>query len=394
VYQRRRFTLFLGFLTALSPLAVEIYLPVITTLTDVFHTDIHNVNMSVATFICGNALGQFLGGALSDQLGRRRVSLAGIGLFFMTSALPLLITDIHLLQAARLIQGIGGGFVSGIVVAIIMDVYEKQQVSQKIATVTAIMLAAPLFAPLIGATLLQFGWHWIFIFLMLYSGVMGLVYWRALPETASQRHNKFSFRTMRSNYKAVLVHRNSAGQRTMLYALTAALVSSTFMTYVVNGANMMMNIQGMNAIHFSWLFTANGIALMLGNRLSAKVVKRMGVKRLMLIAITSQCALLCLQAIRYSFDSHQQTSIIVTMMIVLVLQGAMMVQIFGTYMSHFTTQSGSASSMYRTTMSIGGASIAALVSWLSTYYDIAMFISMALGSLLAAMVIMRWRLEQ
>lgn len=391
MYERRIFTIFLGMLTAISPLAIEIYLPLIPTLTKIFNTDIHNINMSVTAYVAGNAVGQFLGGAFSDQLGRRKISLFGLILFCVFSLVPLFITDIHILQLSRLIQGIGGGFLSGIVVAIIIDIYDKPRVPKKIASVTSIMLIAPLMAPIIGATLLTFGWYWVFIFMVVFSGVLLWFYWRNLPETLINVRHSLSLSTMVNNYRNVIVHRDDLGNRTVLFGFIGALVGATFMTYIVNGANLMMNIQGLSPLHFSLLFMSNGIALLIGNRFSNRVSDRIGSSKTVLACNIVQIVTIFGLTIHFLIEPQMVATLIGGLMIILVCHGAIMVQNFSTYMGHFSTLSGSASSLYRTTLTIAGAVIASIVSWLSIKYDSAMLVSMCTTSSLAFVLILNWR---
>src|SRR5699024_12380055 len=59
--------------------------------------------------------GQLLAGPASDQHGRRRVLLAGVSAYVVTSLLCALSPSIELLIVARFVQGLAGG--AGIVIA-------------------------------------------------------------------------------------------------------------------------------------------------------------------------------------------------------------------------------------------------------------------------------------
>ena len=70
------FMVFLGAMSALAPLSVDAYLPVLGQLAEHFKVDLAAVNLTISAYLIGNALGQFFGGALSDQLGRKPVGLS------------------------------------------------------------------------------------------------------------------------------------------------------------------------------------------------------------------------------------------------------------------------------------------------------------------------------
>ena len=78
------FLVFLGGLIALAPLSMDACKPALPDMATHFGVDIVAVNLTLTTYMLGNALGQFLGGALSDHLGRRPVGLAaGTGFYLL-----------------------------------------------------------------------------------------------------------------------------------------------------------------------------------------------------------------------------------------------------------------------------------------------------------------------
>src|SRR5919108_1694884 len=81
----RYLILFFGALAALGPLSIDAYLPGIPAMARAFDVTVVSLQNTLNVFLVGYALGQFFGGALSDQIGRKRVGFAGLSVYLVTS---------------------------------------------------------------------------------------------------------------------------------------------------------------------------------------------------------------------------------------------------------------------------------------------------------------------
>ena len=72
----------------------------------------------------------------------------------------------------RFFQALGGGFSTVICLATVRDVYPVEQLGRRFATVTMVLLIAPLVAPALGAAVLPLGWEMIFVLKAVYAGVL------------------------------------------------------------------------------------------------------------------------------------------------------------------------------------------------------------------------------
>ena len=80
-----RILLILGALSAFAPLAIDFYLPSFPTLARIFATDVEHVQLSLAAYFVGLAIGQLAYGPLADRFGRRKPLLVGVLLFSLAS---------------------------------------------------------------------------------------------------------------------------------------------------------------------------------------------------------------------------------------------------------------------------------------------------------------------
>ncbi|WP_020672732.1 MFS transporter [Amycolatopsis nigrescens] len=104
-------------------------------------------------------------GSLSDRLGRRRVYLAGIVLFTLSSLACGLAPNLPLLDVARAVQGIGGAVLMANGMPLIAQQYQGQRRNMAIAAWSTAGTAAGLIAPVFGGLLIE-GLSWRAMFLL------------------------------------------------------------------------------------------------------------------------------------------------------------------------------------------------------------------------------------
>ncbi len=158
------FTIFLGVLAALPALSIDISAPTLVVLPSVLQTSKFVAGLTISLFMVGFAVGQLIGGGLSDRRGRKPVLLSGLVLYGVASIVCSLSATGPGMVAARFAQGIGAGACAVISFAVIQDLYEGAAARSKRAYVTVVVGAAPMLAPAVGAIILDLaGWRAIHI---------------------------------------------------------------------------------------------------------------------------------------------------------------------------------------------------------------------------------------
>ena len=103
-------------------------------------------------------------GAVADQLGRRKVYVAGLVLFAASSLTCGLAPNVAVLLAARGVQGLGAAAMFATTMALISNTYEGRDRGVAFGTWSAVAGAASAVGPIIGGLLTaNFGWRWIFL---------------------------------------------------------------------------------------------------------------------------------------------------------------------------------------------------------------------------------------
>jgi EmrB/QacA subfamily drug resistance transporter len=105
-----------------------------------------------------------LGGRAGDLLGRRRVFMAGLGLFLVTSLLAGLSTSSEMLIVARLLQGAAGAILSPSVFSITLVTFaEGAERNKALGILGGIAGSGAAIGVLMGGVFTEYvGWQWIF----------------------------------------------------------------------------------------------------------------------------------------------------------------------------------------------------------------------------------------
>lgn len=122
-------------------------------------------------------------GRLGDRFGPKRLYLAGLSVFTLSSLACGLSGSITELVAARVIQGLGASMMTPQTMAIITRTFPVDRRGTAMSLWGATAGAAFLVGPLLGGVLIDSaGWEWIF-FVNIPVGVLGLLAaWRLVPD--------------------------------------------------------------------------------------------------------------------------------------------------------------------------------------------------------------------
>lgn len=269
---RLRLLLILGALSAFGPLAIDFYLPAFPAIARDFSTDVEHVQLSLAAYFIGLALGQLLYGPLADRYGRRWPLLVGVTLFTLASLACALAPTLDWLIAARFVQALGG--CAGIVVnrAVVRDSCEPVQAAKVFSQLMLVMGLAPILAPLVGGLLMNaYGWHSIFVALTLFSATCGVAVALWLPETLPADAPRLHLSGTFGRYIELARDREY-----LAFALCGGVAMAGMFAYIAGSPFVFIELYGVPAEHYGWLFGCNAVGFILVSQINARLLRRRG----------------------------------------------------------------------------------------------------------------------
>jgi EmrB/QacA subfamily drug resistance transporter len=135
-----------------------------------------------------------VGGSLGDLLGRRKMFLAGVGIFAAASIACGLASSIQQLVIARSLQGLGGAFLVPGSLSIISASFDDKSRGQSIGTWSGFTAITTAIGPVLGGWLIQHAsWRWaFFINVPLAAGVIVISLWH-IPESRNSAASRIDW---------------------------------------------------------------------------------------------------------------------------------------------------------------------------------------------------------
>lgn len=287
----------LALLAAISPLATGMYLPALPQMAADLAVSPASLQLTVTGFLAGLAVGQLVIGAVSDRTGRRGpLLLAGIACVAASAACAVAPT-VGVLVAARFVQGLAGA--AGIVLgrAFVADRSAGSDSARVFSILMTIGAVAPTLAPLLGgALLLEVGWRGIFWALTVIALLMVLGSSLALPESLPPSRRSGSWRTWSRSAASIITQRRYVG-----YTLVLVFSYATLIAYVTASPFVLETGFGLTPGWYSVVFAANAVGLTLGSLINARLVGRLGPRRLLGLGLTSQLVLAIALVVQATF---------------------------------------------------------------------------------------------
>jgi EmrB/QacA subfamily drug resistance transporter len=149
-----------SFIISMDSLVVTTALP---TIRSDLGASIETVQWTVNAYNLTFAVLLVTGAALGDRFGRRRVFVAGLGLFAAASASCALAPTIGLLIAARAVQGVGAALVLPIALSLLSAAFPPERRGRALGLLIGVIGLGSFLGPLVGGAVVQgLAWEWIF----------------------------------------------------------------------------------------------------------------------------------------------------------------------------------------------------------------------------------------
>jgi DHA1 family bicyclomycin/chloramphenicol resistance-like MFS transporter len=271
-------------ITSIAPLATDMYVPAFPLVARDLDASASQVQLTLTTFFVGMALGQLVGGPVSDQLGRRRLLLASLTVLAAASVVCAFSPAIGLMMVARLVQGFSGGWAMVIARSIVVDLTSGARMVRSLNLVAGVAGIAPIVGPLLGAAVLELS-HWRVSFWLVaaLAAVMVVVTAIGIPETLPDnlRHGAGLAR-LAGSAGAVLGSRAFSG-----HLVVFAFSMGTIFAYVATSAFVLQSMNGLSPIAYSIDFAFNAVGLTVATLVAARLADRVPTRLVVAVGLVA-----------------------------------------------------------------------------------------------------------
>lgn len=272
--------LFLGIMTAITPFSMDTYLPALPELQEEMGISPSVSQLTLTMTIVGMAVGQLVGGPLSDMKGRKKPLLLGMSVFTASSFFAIFAKHIGVFLILRFMQGFFGSFGLVIARAIARDVKEGSELLQFYSILMLINGLAPIVAPIIGGQILRFtDWHGVF-YALTGLGIILVLSTVFYKETLPEERRISSLGTAFKSFPELMKDSYFLGQ-----CLIQGFLFVSFFGYLAGSSFLFEDIYGLSASEYSYILGGVGIGLLLTGLLPAKLANVVPAEKLLYVSI-------------------------------------------------------------------------------------------------------------
>jgi MFS transporter, DHA1 family, multidrug resistance protein len=273
----RRLAVILGALTAVGPLAIDMYLPALPTIAREFGVRVASVQASLAAYFVGIAIGQAFYGPLSDAVGRKPALSFGLVVFIVASIGCAWAEDVVMLNSFRFLQALGGCAPIVIPRAVVRDYFDQVGSIRMLSVLMLVFGLGPILAPLIGGQLLvNFGWRSVFWLLAAYAIVWLIVVTVFLPESLPvARRRPQAIRVVFDVYARLLRDRTYIG-----YVLSGALIFAGLLAYISGSPFIFIELFDVPPERYGLFFGVNALGIVSASQINRWLATRVDARRI------------------------------------------------------------------------------------------------------------------
>ncbi|TFW31340.1 MFS transporter [Massilia horti] len=190
---------------ALASLSLAMLLPslgtsianiALPTLAEVFGAPFQHIQWIILAYLLAITTSLVSAGRFGDLVGRRRVVLAGIGLFMLGSVFCATANVLAMLVAARALQGFGAAIMMALTMALATEAVPKNRIGSAMGMLATMSAVGTALGPSLGGLLIaSYGWQSIFLINVPLGLATFVLAYVSLPRTrpAQTRNANFDY---------------------------------------------------------------------------------------------------------------------------------------------------------------------------------------------------------
>lgn len=259
----------LALLSAFGPLSIDMYLPALPGIAQDFGANLSSVQLSLASFFVGIALGQLFYGPFTDRFGRKMPLYIGLTLYGVASFLCATTSRVEGLIIFRFVQALGA--CAGMVIgrAIVRDLFKPHESAKIFSMIMLIMGVAPILAPIMGGVLMKFfGWRAIF-WLLTFTSILTLICVTFFLKESKGPDPEIKFSRVFRNYAEVL-----KDPTFLTYTFPLSFVYAGMFAYITGSPFVFIELYHFTPTSYSLLFGINALGLIVFSQVNGRLLRK------------------------------------------------------------------------------------------------------------------------
>ena len=334
--------LILGWLTALGPFSIDMYLPGFAGIAKDLNTSVANVSMTLSSYFIGISAGQLLYGPLLDRFGRKRPLFIGLIVYILASLGCVFVTDIDTFIGLRFVQAVGSCAATVASVSMVRDLFPVKDIPKVFSMLMLVVGLSPMLAPTIGGYITaDYGWHTVFFILMCMGIVILFASQIVLPNTyLPDTSISLKPRPIITNFIRIIKE-----PQFYTYAFAGAIAFSGLFTYVAASPILFMDIFKVDAKTYGWIFAFMSLSFISASQVNSLLLRKFKSEQMIFGALISQTFIVILFLILSINDLLDLYGTIIMLFLFLACLGISNPNTAGLTLAPFARNAGSASAL-------------------------------------------------
>ncbi|WP_108804283.1 MULTISPECIES: multidrug effflux MFS transporter [unclassified Aquimarina] len=283
-YAQLEFIVLMASLMSIVALAIDALLPALDIIgINIGTTELSDNQLLITMIFLGLGIGPLIFGPISDSLGRKPIVYIGLLLFVVASFMCINATNLAIMIAGRILQGIGLSAPRTIAIAMIRDTYSGDYMARIMSFITVVFLLVPIVAPALGKFVLDhYNWQAIFYIQLIFSGFVSIWFWKRQKETLEVSNRiKFTPSIFKDGLRELIKYKTTIG-----YTLISGFIVGSFLVYL-SSSQQIFEQQYQLKDEFPYIFALLAISIGTATFLNGTLVLKYGMEKLVTVSLYS-----------------------------------------------------------------------------------------------------------